>query len=104
MTPRCPAPVVGRAVPIGGSPERVFASEQPAIEIAPASEISDRVVATRTLHASLLPECAQRQEGVESTRKVPNREARSAMEPNLALTGFIDSTAEDGIRYLHTPG
>lgn len=83
-------------VPVSPAPERVFASEHPAIEIAHALGISDRLVATSTLHAAILPEYAQAQEAVEYTQKVPSREALLTLEPDFVLVGFNHPFATEG--------
>ncbi len=58
--------------------------------------LSDRLVATSTLHAAILPEYAQVQADLEYTQDLPSREGLLAMDPDFVLVGFNHPFAEDG--------
>lgn len=86
----------GIDVGVDGPPERVYVSEQPAIEIAHALGISDRLVSTSTLHGAILPEYEDVQAGLDYTQDLPSREGLLALEPDFVLVGFNHPFAEDG--------
>lgn len=86
----------GMDVTVEKPPERVFVSEQPAIEIAHALGISDRLVSTSTLHGAILPEYSDVQAGLDYTQTLPSREGLLAHEPDFVLVGFNHPFADDG--------
>lgn len=85
----------GIDVTVDGPPERVYAAYQPAIELAHALGISDRLVGTAYLDAEVLPEYAKQQERVDYVSSLPSREALLQTDPDFVLSGFNGLFAED---------
>ncbi len=77
----------GIDVTVEAPPERVYAAYQPAIEIAHALGISDRLIETAFLDAQVLPEYADAQEQVPYVEKLPSREALLATGPTSSCRG-----------------
>ncbi|WP_317495200.1 ABC transporter substrate-binding protein [Haloechinothrix sp. LS1_15] len=75
-------------VPVDEPPERLFAAYQPAIEMAHALGVSDRLVGTAYLDAEVLPEYAEAQQGQRYYENLPSREALLETEPDFVLSGF----------------
>lgn len=86
----------GIDVTVEAPPERVYAAYQPAIEIAHALGISDRLIETAFLDAQVLPEYADAQEQVPYVEKLPSREALLATGPDFVLSGYNNVFTEDG--------
>ena len=86
----------GIDVTVEGPPQRVYAAYQPAIEIAHALGISDRLVETAFLDSQVLPEYAEAQESVEYVDDLPSREGLLASEPDFVLSGYNNVFTEDG--------
>src|SRR5690606_21612953 len=86
----------GIDVTVEAPPERVYAAYQPAIEIAHALGISDRLIETAFLDAQVLPEYADAQEQVPYVEKLPSREALLATGPDFILSGYNNAFTEDG--------
>lgn len=76
-------------------PERVFAAYQPAIEMAHALGISDRLVGTAFLDAVVIEEYAGAQEEQEYYASLPSREELLNLEPDFVLTGYNDTFTDD---------
>lgn len=85
----------GIDVTVEEPPERVYAAYQPAIEIAHALGISDRLVETAYLDAQVLPEYAAAQEDAKYVESLPSREALLAAKPDFVLSGFNGVFAKD---------
>src|SRR5690606_3966141 len=83
-------------VTVDGPPERVYAAYQPAIEIAHALGISDRLIETAFLDSQVLPEYADAQDQVTYVEQLPTREALLATEPDFVLSGYNNVFTEDG--------
>ncbi|MDS1270600.1 ABC transporter substrate-binding protein [Lipingzhangella sp. LS1_29] len=83
-------------VPADEAPERVFAAYQPAIEMAHALGISDRLVGTAYLDAEVLPEYAEAQEAQEYYANIPSREELLNHDPDFVLSGFNGVFADGG--------
>ena len=86
----------GLDVSVEGPPERVYAAYQPAIEIAHALDLGDRLVGTAFLDSEVLPEYAEAQKESEYVESLPSRDALLATEPDFVLSGFNGVFAEDG--------
>ena len=80
----------GIDVTVDGPPERVFAAYQPAIEMAHALGISDRLVGTAYLDAEVLPEYAGAQAKAKYFKNLPSREELLSLNPDFVLSGFND--------------
>lgn len=85
-----------REVTVEGPPERVYAAYQPAIEIAHALGLSDRLIGTGFLDAEVLPEFAEAQAELDYTSRLPSRDGMLALEPDFILSGYNNVFAEDG--------
>lgn len=86
----------GIEVAVDSPPERVYAAYQPAIEIAHALGISDRLVETAFLDSQVLPEYAEAQQQVQYVERLPSREALLATGPDFILSGYNNVFTEDG--------
>lgn len=86
----------GIDVTVEKPPERVYAAYQPAIEIAHALGISDRLIETAFLDSQVLPEYADAQDQVTYVEQLPTREALLATEPDFVLSGYNNVFTEDG--------
>ncbi|WP_246360906.1 ABC transporter substrate-binding protein [Haloechinothrix aidingensis] len=75
-------------VPVSEPPERIFAAYQPAIEMAHALGVSDRLVGTAYLDAEVLDEYTQAQQGQRYYETLPSREEVLSTEPDFVLSGF----------------
>ncbi|WP_017614807.1 ABC transporter substrate-binding protein [Nocardiopsis salina] len=75
-------------VPADDPPERVFAAYQPAIEMAHALGISDRLVGTAFLDARVPEEYADVQAEQEYYENLPSREELLSHDPDFVLSGF----------------
>ncbi|MCP2255181.1 iron complex transport system substrate-binding protein [Prauserella aidingensis] len=84
----------GIDVAVDGPPDRVYAAYQPAVEIAHALGITDRLVGTAFLDAQVLPEYVDQQERVDYVPSLPSREALLEMKPDFVLSGFNGFFAE----------
>ncbi len=80
----------GIDVTVDGPPKRVFAAYQPAIEMAHALGISDRLVGTAYLDAQVLPEYAAAQKDRKYYKNLPSREELLSQNPDFVLSGFND--------------
>lgn len=80
----------GIDVAVDGPPQRVFAAYQPAIEMAHALGISDRLVGTAYLDAEVLPEYAAAQAKAKYYKNLPSREQLLSLNPDFVLSGFND--------------
>ncbi|TCC19482.1 ABC transporter substrate-binding protein [Kribbella speibonae] len=80
----------GIGVTVDGPPKRVFAAYQPAIEMAHALGISDRLVGTAYLDAEVLPEYAGAQAKAKYFKNLPSREELLSLNPDFVLSGFND--------------
>ncbi|OQO92668.1 ABC transporter substrate-binding protein [Saccharomonospora piscinae] len=85
----------GIDVAVSGPPERVYAAYQPAIEVAHALGLGDRLVGTAFLDATVLPEYADEQAKVDYVPSLPSREGLLAARPDFVLSGFNGVFAED---------
>ena len=81
---------------VDGPPERVFAAYQPAIEMAHALGISDRLVGTAYLDAEVLPEYAAAQKDRKYYKNLPSREELLSQNPDFVLSGFNDVFSSSG--------
>lgn len=89
----------GIDVSVDGPPKRVFAAYQPAIEMAHALGISDRLVGTAYLDSQVLPEYAAAQARTKYFKNLPSREELLSLNPDFVLSGFNDvfsATGSDG--------
>lgn len=89
----------GIDVSVDGPPKRVFAAYQPAIELAHALGISDRLVGTAYLDSQVLPEYAAAQAKTKYFKNLPSREELLSLNPDFVLSGFNDvfsATGSDG--------
>lgn len=77
-------------IPADDPPERVFAAYQPAIEMAHALGISDRLVGTAFLDAQVPEEHAEAQAEQEYYPSLPSREELLSHNPDFVLSGFND--------------
>lgn len=80
---------------VADPPERVYAAYQPAIELAHALGITDRLVGTAFLDAKVLPEYVDQQADVDYVPSLPSREALLHTEPDFVLSGFNGFFAEE---------
>jgi iron complex transport system substrate-binding protein len=80
----------GLDVTVDGPPQRVFAAYQPAIEMAHALGISDRLVGTAFLDSAPLPEYAAAQQDRKYYKNMPSREELLSLNPDFVLSGFND--------------
>ncbi|WP_141921453.1 ABC transporter substrate-binding protein [Haloactinospora alba] len=71
-------------------PERVFAVYQPAIEMAHALGISDRLVGTAYLDAKVIDDYADVQSEQKYYPEIPSREEMLSRKPDFVLSGFND--------------
>lgn len=76
-------------------PERVYAAYQPAIEIAHALGLGDRLVETAFLDSKVLPDYVDAQSEVPYVERLPSRDALLAREPDFVLSGFNGVFAAD---------
>ncbi|MDV6013554.1 ABC transporter substrate-binding protein [Haloechinothrix sp. LS1_15] len=79
------------------APERVFAAYQPAIEMAYALGIEDRLVATAFINNEILEEYAGAHAGQPFYERVPSRETVLSYEPDFILTSAYRLYTEEGI-------
>ncbi|WP_344218309.1 ABC transporter substrate-binding protein [Kribbella sancticallisti] len=86
----------GLDVTVDGPPKRVFAAYQPAIEMAHALGISDRLVGTAYLDAEVLPEYAAAQRDPKYYQNLPSREELLSQNPDFVLSGFNDVFSASG--------
>ncbi|MFC0627591.1 ABC transporter substrate-binding protein [Kribbella deserti] len=86
----------GLDVTVDGPPKRVFAAYQPAIEMAHALGISDRLVGTAYLDAVVLPEYAEAQKSRKYYKNLPSREELLSQNPDFVLSGFNDVFSSNG--------
>jgi iron complex transport system substrate-binding protein len=86
----------GIDVSVDGPPKRVFAAYQPAIEMAHALGISDRLVGTAYLDAQVLPEYAAAQKDRKYYKNLPSREELLSQNPDFVLSGFNDVFSSAG--------
>lgn len=77
-------------VPATNPPERVFATYQPALEMAHALGLGDRLVGTAFLDATVLDEYADAQADQEYYPSLPSLEELLSHEPDFVLSGFND--------------
>lgn len=93
-------PNCGLDVTVPGPPQRIYAAYQPAVEMAHALGVSDRLVGTAYLDGEVLPEYAELQAGTEYLPELPSREALLAARPDFVLSGFngvfSDGAADGG--------
>ncbi|WP_217898452.1 ABC transporter substrate-binding protein [Haloechinothrix alba] len=75
-------------VPVSDPPERIFAAYQPAIEMAHALGVGDRLVGTAYLDAEVLDEFTEAQQGRRYYETLPSREELLSVEPDFVLSGF----------------
>lgn len=87
----------GIDVTVEAPPERVYAAYQPAVEIAHALGITDRLIETAYLDSQVLPEYVEAQKGVAYVEKLPSRDALLATNPDFIFSGFngVFSTARE---------
>lgn len=85
----------GLEVTVPGPPQRIFAAYQPAVEMAHALGVGDRLVGTAYLDSQVLPEYAQAQAAAPYTPELPSREALLATQPDFVLSGFNDVFAQE---------
>ncbi|WP_234815145.1 ABC transporter substrate-binding protein [Mycolicibacterium duvalii] len=78
----------GIEVAVDGPPGRVYAAYQPAVEVAHALGISDRLVGTAYLDSQVLPEYAAAQQEVPYVAQLPSREGLLAARPDFVLSGY----------------
>jgi iron complex transport system substrate-binding protein len=107
--PRAGVPAAGTTVrncgidvTVAGPPQRIYAAYQPAIEMAHALGVADRVVGTAFLDAQVLPEYAAAQAGTDYLPELPSREALLATNPDFVLSGFNDVFATTGSESIGT--
>lgn len=86
----------GIDVAVDSPPQRVYAAYQPAIEIAHALGIGDRLVETAFLDSQVLPQYAEAQQRVKYVQQLPSREALLATGPDFVLSGYNNVFTEDG--------
>lgn len=86
----------GIDVTVDGPPKRVFAAYQPAIELAHALGISDRLVGTAYLDAEVLPQYAAAQQDRKYYKNLPSREELLSQNPDFVLSGFNDVFSSAG--------
>lgn len=86
----------GIDVTVDGPHERVFAAYQPAIEMAHALGISDRLVGTAYLDAEVVPEYAAAQQSRKYYKNLPSREELLSQNPDFVLSGFNDVFSSSG--------
>ncbi|GAA1572920.1 MULTISPECIES: ABC transporter substrate-binding protein [Kribbella] len=86
----------GIDVSVDGPPKRVFAAYQPAIELAHALGISDRLVGTAYLDSQVLPEYAAAQSKAKYFKNLPSREELLSLNPDFVLSGFNDVFSAGG--------
>ncbi|WP_219414952.1 ABC transporter substrate-binding protein [Pseudonocardia nigra] len=86
----------GIDVTVPAPPQRIYAAYQPAIEMAHALGLGDRLVGTAFLDAAVLPEYAQAQARAPYLPQMPSREALLAATPDFVLSGFNDTFADGG--------
>lgn len=84
----------GMDVTVEKPPERVYAAYQPAIEIAHAIGISDRLVETAFLDSRVLPEYAAAQQRTKYVERLPSRDALLTMKPDFVLSGYNNVFAD----------
>lgn len=85
----------GIEVTVAEPPERVYAAYQPAIEIAHALGITDRLVMTAFLDSKVLPKYREQQASVPYVDSIPSREELLATNPDFVLSGFYHMFAKD---------
>ncbi|ADB29719.1 periplasmic binding protein [Kribbella flavida DSM 17836] len=86
----------GLDIGVDGPPERVFAAYQPAVELAHALGISDRLVGTAYLDAQVLPPYAEAQRDRKYYKNLPSREELLSLNPDFVLSGFNDVFSSAG--------
>ncbi|WP_214367668.1 ABC transporter substrate-binding protein [Pseudonocardia sp. H11422] len=84
----------GLDVTVAAPPQRIYAAYQPAVEMAHALGVSDRLVGTAFLDAAVLPEYTGAQARAPYVPKIPSREALLATNPDFVLSGFNDVFAD----------
>ncbi|MEV0335334.1 ABC transporter substrate-binding protein [Nocardia sp. NPDC050717] len=78
----------GLEVSVPEPPRRIYAAYQPAIEIAHALGVTDRLVGTAFLDAAVLPEYREAQAKSAYAEKLPSRDELLAENPDFVLSGF----------------
>ncbi|MFC9995246.1 ABC transporter substrate-binding protein [Nocardia sp. NPDC127526] len=78
----------GIDVTVSGPPQRIYAAYQPAIEIAHALGVTDRLAGTAFLDSAVLPEYQDAQARSPYVEKLPSRDEMLAKNPDFVLSGF----------------
>lgn len=78
----------GIDITVGAPPQRIYAAYQPSIEIAHALGVSDRLVGTAFLDATVLPEYQDAQAKSDYVEKLPSRDQLLAQNPDFVLSGY----------------
>ncbi|MBD8507130.1 ABC transporter substrate-binding protein [Hoyosella sp. G463] len=78
----------GIDVTVTEPPHRIYAAYQPAIEVAHALGVSDRLVGTAYLDSEVLPEHSSAQGAVPYAEALPSRDELLAAQPDFILSGF----------------
>ncbi|WP_431887804.1 ABC transporter substrate-binding protein [Nocardiopsis alba] len=84
-------------VPADAPPERVFAAYQPAIEMAHALGIGDRLVGTAFLDAVVLDDYVEAQAEQKYYPNLPSREELLDARPDFVLSGFTDVFTDESL-------
>ncbi|WP_169814866.1 iron chelate uptake ABC transporter family permease subunit [Nocardia crassostreae] len=78
----------GIDITVSGPPQRIYAAYQPAIEIAHALGVTDRLAGTAFLDSAVLPEYQDAQARSPYVEKLPSRDEMLAKNPDFVLSGF----------------
>jgi iron complex transport system substrate-binding protein len=92
----------GIEVAVAGPPQRIYAAYQPAIEMAHALGVTDRLVGTAFLDAQVLPGYAEAQAGTEYLPELPSREALLATNPDFIISGYNNIFSDSGSSSIGT--
>ncbi|MCW4353551.1 ABC transporter substrate-binding protein [Hoyosella sp. YIM 151337] len=94
----------GLDIAVDEPPQRIYAAYQPAIEVAHALGVGDRLIGTAFLDSAVLPEYESAQAGAPYVESLPSRDELLALSPDFVLSGFNGVSAESSQSSVGTRG
>ncbi|AEF42650.1 ABC transporter substrate-binding protein [Hoyosella subflava] len=84
----------GIDITVDEPPQRIYAAYQPAIEVAHALGVSDRLIGTAFFDSQVLPEYENAQADAAYVESLPSRDELLAQNPDFVFSGFNGVFAE----------